>query len=157
MIYRSYLESRGEGETARKGLILDQEGTKVGEHSGTYRYTIGQRHGLGIASARPYYVMRIEAEENRIVVGRKEDPYSRQVEAEGASWVSGEAPGESEGLLGQVRYRHRGAPGRLRVLTAGRVTFEFEEPQWAITPGQALAIYQGEQLLGGAWIMVDPV
>ena len=88
--YRSYLESRGEGETARKGLILDQEGTKVGEHSGTYRYTIGQRHGLGIASARPYYVMRIEAEENRIVVGRKEDLYSRQVEAEGASWVSGE-------------------------------------------------------------------
>lgn len=148
--YRSFLESRGESD--RKGIIVEKGGGKLGEHSGTHRYTVGQRQGLGIASTRPYYVLRIDAGENRLVVGRKEDLYCSRVEAESASWVSGEVPDGSEWLLGQVRYRHRAAPGRLRLRAAGRITFEFEEPQWAVTPGQALAVYRGAQLLGGGWI-----
>jgi tRNA-specific 2-thiouridylase len=150
--YRFLLEEmKGEG-IARKGEILTKEGRHVGEHYGTYRYTIGQRHGLGIASSRPYYVMEIRAEENQVVVGRKEDLFSTHVEAEGVNWVSGKLPCQGEVLLGQIRYRHKPARGRLQILSAEMVTFEFEEPQWAVTPGQALVIYKGERVLGGGWI-----
>jgi tRNA-specific 2-thiouridylase len=150
--YRSFLQAELGMADARKGDILNKEGEKVGEHAGAYRFTIGQRHGLGIASPRPYYVMEIRAEENRIIVGRKEDLYSRRVEAGDAYWISGEPPDETESLLAQVRYRHKAAPGRLQVLPEGKLIFEFSDPQWAITPGQAVVIYQGDQVLGGGWI-----
>ena len=150
--YRSFLEShRGEG-IRKAGHIVDLDGRRVGEHLGAYRFTIGQRHGLGIASSRPYYVVEILADRNQVVVGREENVYSRTVEAEGASWIAGEAPGRTEGLLAQVRYRHQAAPGRLEVLPEGKVIFEFEGPQWAVTPGQALVFYDGDRVLGGAWI-----
>lgn len=150
--YRSFLETL-KGETIRKtGDILDLEGRRVGAHSGAYRFTVGQRHGLGIAAPRPFYVVEIRADANQVVVGGKEDVYAREVTAEGASWVSGEGPENTEGLLAQVRYRHHAAPGRLQVLSGGGVTFQFDEPQWAVTPGQALVFYEGDRVLGGAWI-----
>jgi tRNA-specific 2-thiouridylase len=97
-------------------------------------------------------VVEIRSDENQVVVGRKEDVFSRAVTAEGATWVSGEAPLKTEGLLAQVRYRHQAAPGRLQVLSGGRLTFQFDEPQWAVTPGQALVLYEEDRVLGGAWI-----
>jgi len=150
--YRSLVEGTKGADIGRKGEILDMEGRRVGEHCGAYRYTIGQRHGLGIASPRPYYVIEIRAEENQVVVGRKEDLFSSHVEAEDVSWISGAPPREGEGFLGQIRYRHKPAQGRLQILSAERVVFEFEEPQWAVTPGQALVVYEGERVLGGGWI-----
>jgi len=150
--YRSFLQSETGMGAAKKGDILTREGEKVGEHTGPHRYTIGQRHGLGIASSRPYYVMEIRAEENRVIVGRKEDLYSTRAEARDSCWISGNPPAETRSLLGQVRYRHKAAPGRLQVLPDGNLIFEFNDPQWAITPGQALVIYRGEQVVGGGWI-----
>jgi len=149
--YRSFLRETGMA-AERKGDIVTREGEKVGEHEGSYRFTIGQRHGLRIASSRPYYVLEIDSEENRIVVGRKEDLYSTRVEAWGASWIDGVPPSRTGSLLAQVRYRHKAAPGSLQVLQDGGVLFEFDEPQWAVTPGQALVIYDGEKVLGGGWI-----
>ncbi len=150
--YRVLVEEIAGQGIARKGDIVDRDGRKVGEHLGAYGYTIGQRHGLGIASERPYYVMEIRAADNKLVVGRKEDIFSSHVLAEGFTWVSGEPMLGGETLLGQVRYRHRPARGRLAVHSRERVVFEFEEPQWAITPGQALVCYEGEKVLGGGWI-----
>ena len=150
--YRTFLEETVSDLVSRRGDIVNLLGEKVGEHWGTYRYTIGQRHGLGIASTRPYYVQALSPEKNTVTVGRKEELFTSQVVAEDFHWTT-ERPltGEME-VLAQIRYRHQAAPGRLTVLSEGRVRFEFEEPQWAITPGQALVCYDGERVLGGGWI-----
>lgn len=150
--YRLFLEQR-EGEALRrKGSIVTREGKKVGEHGGTYRYTIGQRHGLGIASPSPYYVLEIRPEVNEIVVARRADLCSVSVRATGFNWLDGNPPDESRRFHAQVRYRHTAAPGRLDVVSEDEVRFEFDEPQWAITPGQALVCYDGNRVVGGGWI-----
>lgn len=150
--YRLFMEKREGKQISHKGDIVDRDDHKVGEHLGTYRYTIGQRHGLGIASPRPYYVMGIRPADNLIVVGRKEDLLSSRVEADDFRWMDGESPGRDLNVLAQIRYRHRPAPGRLTALSPDRVRFEFDEPQSAVTPGQALVCYEGERVLGGGWI-----
>lgn len=151
--YRLFIEEKRGNEANRPGDILDARGEAVGKHAGAHRYTIGQRHGLGIASPRPYYVMEIRPEANEVVVGRREELFSREVEAEAFSWVDGRPPEAPNGIQGQIRYRHRPAPGRLEIVAPDRVRFVFDEPQWAITPGQALACYEGDALLGGGWIV----
>jgi tRNA-specific 2-thiouridylase len=150
--YRLFLEKTKGMGIAKRGNIVTKEGEKVGEHLGAYRFTIGQRHGLGIASPRPYYVMEIRPEENEVVVGRKEDLFSTLVEAESFNWLDGKPPAERARVLAQIRYRHIPGSGWLDGITPGEVKFEFEEPQWGITPGQALVCYEGERLLGGGWI-----
>jgi tRNA-uridine 2-sulfurtransferase len=150
--YRLFLEkSKGMG-IARRGNIVTKEGKKVGEHLGAYRFTIGQRHGLGIASPWPYYVMEIRPEENEVVVGRKQDLFSNLVEAESFNWLDENPRLDRARVFAQIRYRHIPGAGRLEKINPGEVKFEFEEPQWGITPGQALVCYEGERLLGGGWI-----
>ena len=151
--YRHLIESeKGIGAMAM-GHIINDQGEILGEHGGFYRYTIGQRKGLGIASHRPYYVKEIRPDTNEVVVGRREDLYAKRVQAEHFSWICGEPPQRVMKAHAQVRYRHRAAPGRLEVLSRDRVDFIFDEPQWAITPGQALVCYDGETVWGGGWIM----
>ena len=150
--YRSFLEQEGAQERAQGGDIVTLEGTKVGEHKGIHRYTVGQRHGLGIASSRPYYVKEINPRRRQIVVGRKEHLFSTLVDAEGFNWLEDASAWDAKRLLAQIRYRHSAAPGRLEVLSPKVVRFEFEEPQWAITPGQALVCYEGDRVIGGGWI-----
>jgi tRNA-specific 2-thiouridylase len=147
--YRVFLESRRGWAVRQKGNIIDAQGKKLGEHRGTYRFTIGQRHGLGIASSRPYYVMATRPDKNEVVVGRREELFSTRVEADSFNWLHGAPPESRMKVLAQIRYRHQPAPGLLEVLSCDRVRFEFDEPQWAVTPGQALACYEGERLLGG--------
>ena len=150
--YRLFLEE-AKGESLRKrGDIVTRDGEKVGEHSGTYRYTIGQRHGLGIASPSPYYVMEIRPEMNEVVVARKAELYSREVMAENFHWIEEKSQQGTRRVKAQVRYRHVAAPGRLEALSPDEVLFEFDEPQWAITPGQALVCYDGGRVIGGGWI-----
>jgi tRNA-uridine 2-sulfurtransferase len=150
--YRLLLEKEKGPETMEAGDIMTREGEKVGRHEGTYRYTIGQRHGLGIASPRPYYVAEIHPERGRVIVGRKEDLFSTVVEAEGFNWLDEAARHDGRRLHAQIRYRHGAAPGRMEVLSHEEVRFEFEEPQWAVTPGQALVCYEGDRVIGGGWI-----
>lgn len=150
--YRLFLEERhGEG-LRRKGDIVTRDGKKVGEHDGIYRYTIGQRHGLGIASPSPYYVMEIRPDVNQVVVGRKEEILTRVVRAVGFHWIEGRPSLQSLRVQAQVRYRHTAAPGRLEAITEQDVRFEFDAPQWAVTPGQALVCYDGDRVIGGGWI-----
>ncbi|MFH1349852.1 MAG: aminomethyltransferase beta-barrel domain-containing protein, partial [Pseudomonadota bacterium] len=151
--YRSFLEEKMGMEIFRKGDIIDGDGHKLGDHYGSYGFTIGQRHGLGISSLRPYYVKKIIPENNQIVAGRKEELFSKHVEAESFNWISGAPPENGIKVLAQIRYRHRAAPGLLEILSSDRVRFQFDEPQWAITPGQALVCYEGDRLLGGGWIL----
>jgi tRNA-specific 2-thiouridylase len=150
--YRLFLEEAKGRSLRRAGDIVTRDGKKVGEHSGTYRYTIGQRHGLGIASPSPYYVMEIRAEANEVVVARKAELYTTLVKAEDFRWIDGNPLQGSLKVQAQVRYRHVAAPGKLDVISADEVMFEFGEPQWAITPGQALVCYDGDRVIGGGWI-----
>ena len=150
--YRLFLEKNKGMGIAKRGKIVTKEGEKVGEHLGAYRFTIGQRHGLGIASPQPYYVREIRPEENEVVVGRKQDLFSTRVEAESFNWLEGKPRIDRMKVLAQIRYRHKPGAGWIEGLPSGEVKFEFEEPQWGITPGQALVCYDGERVLGGGCI-----
>jgi len=136
--YRLFIETRMGPGVNKRGDIISVDGRKLGEHAGAYRYTIGQRQGLGIASSRPYYVKEIRPEANEVVVARKEALFSRQVEAASFHWI-GKMPAERViEAQAQIRYRHRAASGNLEVISHDEVRFTFDEPQWAIAPGQAL-------------------
>ena len=150
--YRQFVETRKGPGVNKSGNIISVDGLKLGEHAGAFRYTIGQRQGLGIASSRPYYVKEIRPEANEVVVARKEALFSRRLEAAIFHWI-GEIPPETTiKAHAQIRYRHRAAPGRLEVISQDEVTFVFDEPQWAVTPGQALVCYDGDRVIGGGWI-----
>ena len=150
--YRQLIEERMGSGSSNGGKIVNADGTEIGKHSGVFRFTIGQRQGLGIASDRPFYVKEIRPLQNEIVAARRESLYSRKVEAEGFNWVIKNPPQEAR-VQAKIRYRHRAAPGTLKTRSTGLVSFTFDKPQWAVTPGQALVCYDGERLLGGGWIM----
>lgn len=150
--YRAFVEAEKGLEIQAAGDIVDRSGQVLGRHQGIHRYTIGQRHGLGIASARPYYVLGLDPLENRVMVGRKEELYRDYVEADDFNWIKGAPVSGAPKTLAQIRYRHKATPGRLRILSETRVRFEFEIPQPAVTPGQALVCYDGDRVLGGGWI-----
>ena len=150
--YRMFVEDQRGLEVGRRGNIVNDHREILGEHAGTYRYTIGQRHGLGIASSRPYYVKEIMPETNEVVVGRREDLYSKSVEAVRFNWVEGKPLQKAVETQAQVRYRHKAAPGRLEIISSDKVKFIFDTSQWAITPGQSLCCYEGDRVLGGGVI-----
>jgi tRNA-uridine 2-sulfurtransferase len=151
--YRSYIEETEGVLIPKAGAIVTTRGNVVGTHGGTHRYTIGQRHGLGIASDRPYYVKEIRAEESTVVVGRKEELLETVVEAASFHWIDGEPYPKEEGLFAQIRYRHVPASGRIMGRHDETLQFQFDAPQYAITPGQCLVLYDGDRLLGGGWIL----
>jgi len=155
MDYRHFIESRRGNTPFETGPIVNLQGETVGEHGGIHRYTIGQRHGLGIASSRPYYVKALEPKGNRVMVGRREDLFESEVTATDFHWISPFEPSRHETISAQVRYHHKPASGRLEVVAPRRVRFVFDQPQMAITPGQALACYDGDRVLGGGWIEKD--
>ncbi len=155
MDYRRFMEQRHGVMVRKNGAIVNSEGEVLGEHQGIHGYTIGQRHGLGIASPRPYYVKEIRPEVNQVVVGRKEDLFSVTVDAGDFSWIGKTPPKGVFKAQAQIRYRHKAASGLLEVLSPDEIRFVFDKPQWALSPGQALACYDGDRLLGGGWIAKD--
>jgi len=150
--YRLFVETRRGPGVNKSGNIISADGEKLGGHAGAYRYTIGQRQGLGIASSLPYYVKEIRPGANEVVVARKEALFSRRVEAAIFHWIGKMPPERVVEAQAQIRYRHGAAPGSLEVISPDEVRFTFDEPQWAVTPGQALVCYDGERVLGGGWI-----
>jgi len=141
------------GAAPGAGKIVNAAGEVLGTHSGIHRYTVGQRRGLDLPSSRPWYVLRLDAATNCVVVGREEELYRRRLLLDEVSWIP--APPPALPLAGEVRirYRHPGARATIRPGHAGRLLVHFDEPQRAITPGQAAAIYDGEEVLGGGWIL----
>lgn len=148
--YRSLVEGHTGGKSAHTGKFVTETGDVLGDHQGIHRFTIGQRHGMGIASPRPYYVKALRPEQGEVVVGRREEIFSRDVLATQFKWLR--EPQFSARLSAQIRYRHRAAPGLLRMVDKDNVRFIFDEPQWAVTPGQALVCYDGDAVVGGGWI-----
>ena len=149
-----YLEM--EGAPARipsEGDIVNTTGVVIGRHMGIHRYTIGQRRGIGIANERPLYVLSIDAPHNRVEVGASEDLLRRDLEVAGINWIVGAIPSEPVRARVRVRYRHTEAPATITSLDNNRARVVFDEPQRAITPGQAAVFYDAEEVLGGGWII----
>jgi tRNA-uridine 2-sulfurtransferase len=149
-----YLDHEGRSkELPESGEIVTTSGVAVGTHSGIHRYTIGQRRGLGIANEKPLYVLQIEAAKNRIVVGEEGELESMELLAKGVNWVAFDEPSEPVRADVKVRYRHEPAPATIRRLSDDRARIIFDEPQRAITPGQATIFYDGDEVVGGGWIV----
>ncbi|MGB8508049.1 MAG: tRNA 2-thiouridine(34) synthase MnmA, partial [Pyrinomonadaceae bacterium] len=141
-----YLEVEGEaGRAPRHGEIVSTGGEVLGEHTGIHHYTIGQRRGLGIARALPLYVVNIEADSNRVVVGDAAELLSTEFIAAGVNWIAFDAPDAKVRADVRIRYRHEAAPATIEPDGAGRVRVRFDEPQRAITPGQATVFYRGDE------------
>ncbi len=139
-------------EIPEGGDIVNTKGEKIGEHTGIHRYTIGQRRGLGIAHEKPLYVVQIERARNQIIAGEKQELDSYEFTAKGVNWVAFDAPSEPVRASVKVRYRHEPAPATIHALADARARIVFDEPQAAITPGQATVFYNGEETVGGGWI-----
>ena len=149
--YAAFIE-KAAPELKRPGKLVNQDGAIVGGHQGVHRYTIGQRKGLGLSSKEPLYVLEIRAGAAEVVVGPRTALGRTTLTASSVNWVSGTAPVEWAAVGAQIRYKHTAAPARVRGLDDGRAEVEFDEPQTAITPGQAVVFYDEDVCLGGGWI-----
>jgi len=149
-----YLDHEGRSaETPAGGDIVNTAGDKIGTHTGIHRYTVGQRRGLGISNEKPLYVTQIERLKNQIIVGEESELDSLEFVAKGVNWVAFDEPAEPVRANVKVRYRHEPAPATIHALPDNRARIVFDEPQRAITPGQATIFYNGDEVVGGGWIV----
>jgi len=147
--YRAFVEQRV--ETA-PGELRDTSGAVIGEHRGVTAYTVGQRKGLGVALGEPRFVTAIDAGRNIVTIGPEEELFAATVEVAGVSWVSGMAPGAGTPIEAKARYRAEPAEAVLTEVALGRAVVRFARRQRALTPGQAMALYAGDEVLGGGTI-----
>lgn len=156
---QDFVESRDYGALFRSGdaspgPVVTRDGTQIGTHRGLIHYTIGQRKGLGVGGAgEPWYVIELDAERNRVVVGRREDLGGLRFRASRMNWIAiPSAPAEPARVECRIRQRHAGAPADMRRVDDATVDVEFDEPQVSITPGQIAVFYDGDDVLGGGTI-----
>jgi tRNA-specific 2-thiouridylase len=135
------------------GDIVTSSGEVIGTHHGMHHYTVGQRRGIGIAGARPLYVLGIDSARNRVIVGDQAELAAGEFTAAGVNWIAFDVAREPVRAEVRVRYRHTAAPATLSPLEDNRVRVQFDEPQRAITPGQATVFYRGDEVVGGGWIV----
>lgn len=149
--YSKYLTKKAKVKV-NPGPILDKEGNILGQHKGTPFYTIGQRQGLGIAYKEPLYVTKIDISKNEIVVGVKKDVFKREFTADNLNWISFEGPPKTLKVMAKIRYKHPKADATVEIIDKDKAKVIFDEPQEALTPGQAVVFYDKDIVLGGGWI-----
>lgn len=135
-----------------QGDFVDSSGRVVGRHRGLHRYTVGQRKGLGLSTGAPLYVLRLEPSDGRVVVGSREELGGRTLHASSVNWIAGAPPEAPRRLTARIRHRHADAAATVIADGADAASIVFDEPQLAITPGQAVVFYDGEEVVGGGWI-----
>ncbi|MGB6289193.1 MAG: tRNA 2-thiouridine(34) synthase MnmA [Desulfobulbales bacterium] len=136
-----------------EGPIVTLDGQEVGLHQGMHCYTVGQRKGLGIPDATPYYVVALDPQHNAVVVGKKEDLWQRELCVGESNWISGKEPDLPCDFLTKIRYRHEGAPAHVMPFAKGHYRVRFHGQQLAITPGQFAVFYEGDKVVGGGVIL----
>ena len=144
--------ARYTGHGCPTGDFVDESGQVLGRHKGIVHYTVGQRKGLGIAADAPLYVKRIDAQENRVVLSGNDALFSRELTANDFNWIAYDVPPRELRATARVRYHQREQAATVTVLEDGHVHLVFDEPQRAITPGQAVVLYDGDTVLGGGTI-----
>lgn len=152
--YRRFLDEWNEKHGGRQesGEIVHEDGTVLGRHEGTTRFTIGQRKGLGVSYDSPLYVQHIDPLTHRVVVGPNDSLFRDELTAENVNWHGAPPAGEAIEADVKIRYLHQPAPATIRALTDSRVHVSFQDSQRAITPGQSVVFYRGDVLLGGGII-----
>ena len=148
--HASFLADRGAARG--DGPILDLEGRRLGRHDGVQRFTVGQRKGLGLSTGVPLYVVGLDAAANVVTVGPRAALERSTVAASGVNWIAGSPPPAGTRVTAQIRHRHTPAAATIRMIDEDRVAVEFDQPQTAVAPGQALVMYDGEEVVGGGWI-----
>jgi tRNA-specific 2-thiouridylase len=134
------------------GELVDTAGTSLGAHAGTENFTIGQRRGHGVAGGEPLYVVALEPDEGRVVLGTRDECRVRAMEVRELNWIGFDVPASGE-FRCEVQHRYRGEPAHATVAVSGaRADVVFDAPELAVTPGQGAAFYRGDRLLGGGWI-----
>jgi tRNA-uridine 2-sulfurtransferase len=143
------------GAKLRSGEVVDSSGKVLGVHPGVHRYTIGQRRGIGIARPRPLYVIGLDPEGARVIVGERAELARRDCRVVRPNWVAIEALKEPLQVGVKIRSRHPEASALISPLEDGSVRVRFDRPQFAVTPGQACVFYRDDCVVGGGWIARD--
>lgn len=150
--YSNFIKSQVGNDTLQEGFIRRFPlGETLGTHTGVHNFTYGQRKGLGISDEKPLYVIRIDAQTKDVWVGEEEHLFSQLAQV--VKFNSLSPIHKKERVRVKIRYQHEGAWAEIKSIKEDRVVFEFEEPQRALTPGQAAVAYRDSQLLGGGWIV----
>jgi tRNA-specific 2-thiouridylase len=148
----AYLNEQGEQILDSAGELVSSSGEVIGHHTGVHNFTIGQRKGLGVASPDPLYVIQIDNASHRVTVGSDAEATTKKLRARDLNWISiPNLEGEMQ-VRAKIRHRHEPAPATIRMISSTEVEATFDEPQRAVTPGQAAVFYNEEEVVGGGWI-----
>ncbi len=148
----AYLAEQGEALPDTAGELVTSDGQVIGEHQGIHNFTVGQRKGLGVATGSPLYVIQIKGDTREVVVGNQDELYSRTLRARRVNLIAVEDLREPMRVAVKIRHRHEPAPATLEKSGADELLVTFDQPQRAITPGQAAVFYDGDVVVGGGWI-----
>ena len=148
----AYLAEQGDALPDTAGELVTTDGNVIGEHGGIHHFTVGQRKGLGVATGSPLYVIQIKGDTRQIVVGNQEDLYSRTMRVKKINLISMPELNEPMRVQAKIRHRHEPASAQLEVSGGDEMTITFDQPQRAVTPGQAAVFYDGDVVVGGGWI-----
>jgi tRNA-specific 2-thiouridylase len=153
----AYLNEQGEQIPDSAGELVSSSGEVIGRHTGVHNFTIGQRKGLGVASPDPLYVIQIDNSSHRVTVGSDAEATTKTLRARDLNWISipkleGEMRGEMR-VRAKIRHRHEPAPATIHMIGESEVEATFDEPQRAVTPGQAAVFYNEDEVVGGGWIV----
>ena len=149
----AYLSEQGESLPDTAGELVTTSGEVLGGHTGIHNFTVGQRKGLGVATGSPLYVIQISGANRQVVVGGDQHLYSRTLRARRVNLISVDELREPMRVAVKIRHRHEPAPAVIERAGDDEIVVKFDEPQRAITPGQAAVFYDGEIVVGGGWIM----
>lgn len=150
--YKDFIEERVPKSRIRPGNIVDTAGNILGAHSGLHQFTIGQRKGIGVQSADPLFVLELRQSDGAVVVGPEAGLLRTRAVMANTHWIVPPRLDQNRQFEAKIRYRAKESPVTIEPLLDGRFQVQFEEPQRAITPGQALVLYRRDTVVGGGWI-----
>jgi tRNA-specific 2-thiouridylase len=149
---QAYSREQGVALENGEGEIVTRNGEVIGRHTGVHQFTIGQRKGLGFSAGKPLYVVAIDPQNNRVVVGEDDALRTTVCEIENVNWIACENPDARLRAAVKIRHKHEAAAATIEALDSTRARVTFDLPQRAITPGQGAVFYSGDVVIGGGWI-----
>jgi tRNA-uridine 2-sulfurtransferase len=152
----AYLAEQGSRLKETAGEMVTTDGKVIGEHAGVHNFTVGQRKGLGVATGSPLYVIQIKNDTRQVVVGKDEELYSTTLRTRRVNLISAAELTEPKRVTVKIRHKHQPAPAMIQSQRPDEVLVTFDEPQRALTPGQAAVFYEGDLVVGGGWIEASP-
>jgi tRNA-uridine 2-sulfurtransferase len=148
----AYLAEQGKSFPDTAGELVTTSGEVIGEHNGIHNFTVGQRKGLGVATGTPLYVIQIKGDTRQVVVGNQQELYCRNLRARRVNLIFVDDLTEPMRVTVKIRHQHTGAAATIEKFSADEVLVTFDDPQRAVTPGQAAVFYDGDVVVGGGWI-----